>query len=455
MPGVQRIALAADVVLAGRAGRAGIARRRNTRLQALVRHARTSSPFYRHLYRGLPPGPVALASLPPVGKPQLMAAFDDWVTDPRITLHGVEAFLADPTRIGQPYLGCFVCTTSGTTGHPGILVHDARAAAVYDAMTVRIDMAWLGAAEWVDLARKGFRWAGVVGTGAHYGGLGWMEWQRRRSRWRRHCYRAFSIQQPLGDLVASLQAFDPAILTGYPSALLQLAQEQDAGRLRLRPTVVQLAGESSGSEQRAHIAASLTGALHETYACSEYLVMAIDCPHGWLHVMDDWVILEPVDADLRPTPPGTPSSTVLLTNLANQVQPIIRYNLGDSVLASPEPCPCGNPRPAIRVTGRHDDVLTLGADAVEVLPLAIGSVLDQTPALRRSQILQRGPARLAVRIETDPGADGDQVWQDAHARLRQYLAGLGLADVAVERATEPPEISSGSGKFRQVIASRG
>lgn len=85
--------------------------------------------------------------------------------------------------------------------------------------------------------------------------------------------------------------------------------------------------------------------------------MAVDCDHGWLHVNSDWVVLEPVDADHAPTPPGIASHTVLLTNLANRVQPLIRCDLGDSVLARPDPCPCGSPFPAIRVQGRRDDVL--------------------------------------------------------------------------------------------------
>ena len=54
--------------------------------------------------------------------------------------------------------------------------------------------------------------------------------------------------------------------------------------------------------------------------------MAYDCGQGWLHVNSDWVILEPVEADYSPTPPGQASHTVLLTNLANRIQPIIRYD---------------------------------------------------------------------------------------------------------------------------------
>lgn len=90
---------------------------------------------------------------------------------------------------------------------------------------------------------------------------------------------------------------------------------------------------------------------------------------GWLHVNVDWVVFEPVDADYRPVAPGEQSHTVLISNLANRVQPILRYDLGDSVLERPDPCPCGNPFPAIRVQGRSADVLTFRSPAGEKVRL--------------------------------------------------------------------------------------
>lgn len=282
-----------------------------------------------------------------------------------------------------------------------------------------------------------------------------MEFQRRRDPWRRRYYRVFSLQQPLAELVAGLNAFDPAVLTSYPSALELLANEQVAGRLRVRPVVVELGGESVDEDGHARIAAALGGALHDAYSASECMVMAFDCERGWLHVNSDWVILEPVDADGRPTPPGEPSHTVLLTNLANRVQPIIRYDLGDTVMARPDPCPCGNPLPAIRVQGRRDDVLRLQATdgrTVSVLPLAIGSVLDETPGVERSQLVQTGPTSLLLRLGLKPGAQAEQVWDGACSKLAEYLATQGLTGIDVVRALEAPETSATSGKFRQVIA---
>ena len=457
---LEELGIALDQLRAQHQGPAGLARRREARLAAIVTHARTSSPFYRHLYRDVAParhsGGVVLAELPPVTKQELMANFDDWVTDPAVTRAGVEAFIADPALVGTPYLDrYFVCTTSGTTGHPGIFVHDPRSLAVSQSFILRVDLAWLSPPDLLAMARRGLRWAAVVGTGAHYAGAGWVQWQRRRSRWRRRAFQAFPVQQPLAELVAALNDYDPSAVTGYPSVLALLAEEQLAGRLHLKPVVVELAGESCGPDVRARIAEAFGGAVHDAYAASEFTPLAFDCARGWLHVNSDWAILEPVGADYRPTPPGEPSHTVLLTNLANRVQPIIRYDLGDSVLAKAGPCGCGSPLPAIRVAGRRDDVLRLlAADGttVRVLPLAVGSALDGTPGLHRSQLVQTGPAALRLRLEREPGADAAAVWHAASRRLLEYLAGLELGNVDVVRATEPPEQSGLSGKFRQVIA---
>jgi hypothetical protein len=49
------------------------------------------------------------------------------------------------------------------------------------------------------------------------------------------------------------------------------------------------------------------------------------------------------------------------------------------------------------------------------------------------------------------GADADMAWQRVSESLRCYLGTMGLGNVVLERATEPPEQSERSGKFRQVI----
>jgi phenylacetate-coenzyme A ligase PaaK-like adenylate-forming protein len=212
-----------------------------------------------------------------------MASFDDWVTDPGLTRDGLAKFVADPALLGVPYRGgYFVCTSSGTSGHPGLFVHDRGAITVLRAMVIaRIDAGWLTPREWLQLTARGFRWAAVVGTGGHFAGAGWIELERRRSRWRARAFRLFSVQRPLAELATALQEFDPAILTAYPSALQLLAEEQSAGRLHLRPVLVETAGESTSSDARAGMAGVFGCSVHDVYAASECPWLAFDCSAGW------------------------------------------------------------------------------------------------------------------------------------------------------------------------------
>ncbi|MBA2448285.1 MAG: phenylacetate--CoA ligase family protein, partial [Chloroflexi bacterium] len=121
------VGLAWDLWRAERGSRAAVMARQRARLADLVRFARARSPFYRKLYRHLPPDVKDRRDLPPVSKPQLMGSFDEWVTDRAVARAGVESFLANEARVGQQYLGRYaVWTTSGVTGDPGIFVHDVE-----------------------------------------------------------------------------------------------------------------------------------------------------------------------------------------------------------------------------------------------------------------------------------------------------------------------------------------
>ena len=61
-----------------------------------------------------------------------------------------------------------------------------------------------------------------------------------------------------------------------------------------------------------------------------------------MHIADDLVILEPVDTQGNVVPYGQPADRVLLTNLYNLDQPLIRYDLADAMTIIDAPCPCGS-----------------------------------------------------------------------------------------------------------------
>ena len=444
-----------DARRAHRQGLEEIRRRQKERLAELVAYAREHSLYYREKYRGLPEHIDDVTSLPVSNKRELMTHFDEVATDPAVTLAGVQEFVADPARIGGRFAGKYlVATTAGTTGTRGIFVLDDRYWAVTSGMMGILAAKWLSWRDVLRLMGRGARFAEVVATGGHFLSVAASTRERREKPRRHRSLGVFSVHTPLPRLVAQLNSFGPALLGGYASVLRLLATEQQAGRLQVHPALVLSTAEGLPPDERARLERAFGAVVREVYGCTESSYSAYGCARGWLHLLEDWVIVEAVDAGHRPVPPGTVSSTVLITNLANRVQPIIRYDVGDRVLVRPDPCPCGDPAPAIRVQGRASDVLTFpaasGSGVVAVPPLALGTVVDRTPGVELFQIVQTAPTRISVRVLPGAGADPEQIRAGVGKGIAALLTELGLAHVTVESAPEPPEQTTG-GKYRTVI----
>ncbi len=428
-----------------------------SRMLELVRFARSHSPYYRALYSHLPSGLPELAELPVTTKPELMVNFDEWVTDRQVRRAEVEDFIADPDNIGRTYLGRYlVLTTSGTTGTPALLMHDDRSVEALQAcLLVRTVPRMLAPGTVRAVLRGGGRSASVWATGRPFGGASLLQRQiiQRPSRAQR--LRIFSALTPIEDLVAQLNAFQPVMLSGYATVLALLAREQQAGRLRIHPVLINNGGETLTADARTLIEAAFDTSVSNGYGSSEMISIAYECRRGSLHVHADWALLEPVDEHRNPVPAGEPSATVLLTNLANRIQPLIRYDLGDSVTVINQACPCGSVLPRIDVVGRTNDMLRFAAPdggTVDLLPLPLVTVVESVPGVRTVQLIQRGPRSRVVRLATAGGSeDRSEVWRAVAIELDAYLARHGASTVTCTLDAEPPRREAGSGKLRQVI----
>jgi putative adenylate-forming enzyme len=276
----------------------------------------------------------------------------------------------------------------------------------------------------------------------------------RTAPFRRRIARFFSVLDPLPALVDQLNTFQPAMLATYASALVALTDEQEAGRLRISPLVISSGGELLTPAAQRRAEAAFGCLVTQSYAASEAMPLALPCRRGRLHLNSDWFLTEPVDADGQPVLPGHRSEALLVTNLANYVQPVIRYQLGDSVVVSEEPCPCGSPLETISVEGRTDEILHVprsGGGEVVLLPMAIATVVEETAGVRRYQVLQTASDALTVRLEHTPGADRDEVWPRVCERLSDFLGSQEAAPVALLLASELPQVNPGSGKLRHVL----
>jgi len=451
----QLIARAAEMVWTRGAGPDAIAAASADRFTELARFARAQSPFYRAAWHSLPQRDLSLHELPVVTKRDLMTHFDDWATDRLITREGVDRFLSDKRRIGEHFLDRFVIwKSSGSTGEPGIFVQDDVAMACYDALlAVQLHTANASNAYLWSVLTQGGRAALVTAIDDHFASIA--SWQRacRAMPWS-HA-KAFSVMDPLATLVGKLNDYQPAFLASYPSTLALLAGEQVAGRLGIVPACIWSGGEFLADSMRGRIEAAFGSTLINEYGSSECLSIACSCTAGTLHVNADWVILEPVDRDYRPVPAGEPSHTVLLTNLANRIQPIIRYDLGDSITINTSPCHCGRALPAITVQGRHDDLLVLRSAKgarVQLSPLALTTVVEEVLACARFQLVQTAPAQIALRLATTDRAERRAAWSAARQALRSYLARQSLGNVDVVLDPRLPIPDERSGKMREVIA---
>ncbi len=429
---------------------------RERRLRTLVQSAARHSPLYRSLLRGVDPARLRLDELPVVSKAELMREFDRWVADPDIHLADLQRFTADRSRIADAFLGRYaVWESSGTgSGALGIFVQDAAALAVYDALEAMRHPKLHPTRRLIDPYFLGERIAFVGATSGHFASTVSVERLRRLNPLLAPRLRGVSFLQPLPRLRDELQALQPTIVTTYPSVAMLLAQEHRAGRLDIVPSEIWTGGETLTPAMRTYVEETFNCAVANSYGASEFLALASQCRCGALHLNSDWAILESVDAAGRPVPPGQPGASVLLTNLANHVQPIIRYDLADSVTLHPARCRCGSSLPVIEVQGRRDDTLNLPdgtGGTVSVLPLAVTTILEDEAGTFDFQLVQRGPRDLLLQIAVPPGAERT-VLARARGVLGNFLARQGVRGVTIEcRAGAAPR-PGGAAKLRRVVA---
>lgn len=173
----------------------------------MVAIARAHSPYYHQLYHDLPDRVTDPTLLPVTSKKTLMARFDDWVTDPDVTLDQARAFADDPRLIGHRFAGKYLLTTtSGTTGNRGLFLIDDRSLAVTGALALRTLTAWLTAGDLARIVRRGGRIAMVNATGGHFSTAVANAHLTSTAR-RRRRIRVFPIATPLPQLVAGLNEF--------------------------------------------------------------------------------------------------------------------------------------------------------------------------------------------------------------------------------------------------------
>lgn len=404
-------------------------------LHDLRKYAYEHSPFYQQFHRDLMDRP--LHELPVLTKAMMMEHYDDLVTDRAIRLADVQSHLTT-LKDDERYLGQYwVNATSGSTGHPGIFLFSRTEWATVIASFAR-GQEWGGLK--VDLRRRR-KMAVVASTTAHH--MSTRVGATVRTPW--VSTLRLAATEPLARIVQKLNDWQPEILVSYASMARILAEEQHNGRLQISPEVIFTSSEVLTDETRRRIEGAWGKILFNEYAATETGGLAAECEHHHgMHLFEDLVIFEMVDEQDRPVPSGVYGDKLLITALFNRTQPLIRYQLSDSVRLADAPHASDRPFRLIDgIRGRMEDILYFpGASGgqVAVHPNLFHQVMDTIP-VSGWQVIQETDG-LMVLIS---GLRANTAAESLVDKLGQALSKQGVISpkVRVQQVDAIPKSASG------------
>jgi phenylacetate-coenzyme A ligase PaaK-like adenylate-forming protein len=417
-----------------------LATHQRDRLRALLGHALEHSPFHARRLGGIDSDRFELAdltSLPTMSKAEMMGAFDEIVTDRRLSRRLVEDHLARSTSEPSLLLDEYVCLASGgSSGLRGVFVQRFEEFIDFGASIVRPAAARR-------VAAGGTPEAPVIAavlalSPVHASGFG------VATVFGPVQFVSVPATLPVSEAVERLNALQPPALMGYPSKLVQLAREQLAGRLAIGPRSVTSTSEQLTADVRATLTSAFGVPVVDQFASTEGLVGHSEPGGAVLTFATDMCIVELVDAENEPVTDGAVSARVLVTNLHNLSQPLIRYELTDRFARYPALEGRGYLR--AEVSGRAEDVFRYGA--VEIHPIVIDTIMMKIPSITEYQVRQTHfgvDVDVVVHGQIEPGALAATI----ESGLRQ--SGVGKATATVGVVDEIPSHPE-TGKTRRFVA---
>ena len=417
---------------------------RTKRLRELVATAKKRSPWYRERLVDVDERTLdedALSELPTMDKVQLMGNFDRIVTEERVTLAAANEHIAN-LQTDAYFLGDLHAVASGgSSGVRGVFGWDwegwtaVRLVALRQQLADRLSDPELASKSPVSMVVAANNATHFTTASAETFATDAVQIHR------------VPIGLPLPEIVAALNEADGDGLATYPSMLAALVGEARAGRLTIRPRRILTMAEPLFDEIREAAEQMWEAPVANMWGTSEAGIVGIGCfLEPGMHLADDLLIVEAVDSDGRPVPSGVLADKVFVTNLANAVQPLIRYEITDQVVILDESCACGSAHRRVSdIEGRLDDEFRY-TGGIRVHPHVFRSALVREPAVTEYQVHQT--ARGAdILLRHDAPVDGDALTDN----IADALGKLGLADARVTARTVESIPRLDSGKLKRFI----
>jgi len=218
---------------------------------------------------------------------------------------------------------------------------------------------------------------------------------------------AFDIHdQSLQRFTKKLIAFQPRYFYGYPSVLHKYAtwlQENRIDISTLNLCAIITTGEILYSFQREIIAKVFGCRVVNEYGSTEVGVIAFECVKGYMHINSDHVFLESVKENNKV---GT--GELIVTELNNHYNPLIRFKIGDRGSISESTCDCGIKFPIITSLAGRDSTFIITPDGKYINDAILEYIFAQ--GIKRFRAVQNSKDTLDIKVVktkdlTDRGMD--------------------------------------------------
>jgi phenylacetate-CoA ligase len=313
----------------------------------------------------------------------------------------------------QDHLPVTEHTTSGSTGNPVTFLTNPVTGIFHNALNLRLHF-WHSR----DLSS--------CVTSIRAGGPSYSEEAKPRG-WARG-YRtgpmySLDIQTPADVQLEWIRNHKPDRLVTYPSNVLQLAEASINEGVGI-PTLKEIGtlGEVVNDRVREAARRAWGVPVVDAYSCSEVGFLAIQCPErdDIYHVQSESVLLEIIDENGRACKVGE-LGRVVITDLHNFAQPLIRYEIGDYAEAG-APCSCGRGLPTLRrIVGRSRNLLMLKGGR-RILPNFRIRQWPSIAPISQAQIVQKSVEHIEVRAVCHRDLSAEE-----ESRLSEYIRGtLGI-----------------------------
>jgi phenylacetate-CoA ligase len=369
----------ADLQAVKRMDRAALDSLQRDRLAASLEHAATRSPFYRaRRDRGLlATDPARLAEAPFTTKDDLRAAYP---------LGLLAAPPEDLVRYGE---------STGTTGAPT------------SAYITFGD--WIGGNVWVEDSFRTFFQPGETVFVALPYELTFASYDIDRALETVGAtvvpVGALNQVCPFDRMVAMVRTLKPACVVCTPTRMLRIHDMLVQGGHDPRAVGLNklfVVGETCSAAKLRRLADLLgVSRVINAYGSTETNSLALPCPLGHLHLVEDRYLFEVVDPDSGAAVGPGRRGELVLTSLMSQAMPLLRYRTGDLVTVEPTPCACGDARRVLRHHGRVSERFEVAGQRIpridlEDILLSVDNTELHYVAETRDGVLHVGP------VLTDP-----------------------------------------------------